>query len=345
MSNKVNIVACGGFGENVLLLLSQREVFAQLKDNLNLFALDTSGSNLKRFAGTPLDALVKKILVPKADGSGKHRAENYEQIAALVTETVNGGWDDGLTILISSCSGGSGAVIAGEAHEILSKRGKPILSMLLGTDEDGQALGNTIKTIKTYQHKAAQGTRNFAVFYGENRFEDPADSGKTIVDENRADEVFVTNLEDLIMVGHEGNEDLDSKDIYNWLNFPIAQKEPGAIRFVSLVSRKEDEDFATDGEVPMSALSLLAKRGIVPQYVEGTGYSTRGFVAADLAFSGGIVEVQYQLFSGKSAKLANLLGQKQKTFAAIQAKQEEAAAGDQIKKHVDDNVSEGGTFL
>lgn len=345
MSRKVNVLACGGFGTNILLQLIQRPIFESLKDNVNLIALDTSLSNLKRFAGNPLESSIKQVLVQNADGSGKHRAENYEAITTMVTDLVNSGHGDGLTIIIASGSGGSGPVIAGEAQDVLTKRNKPVLHMMLGTDEDAQALGNTIKSIKTLQHKAAQGTKNYTLFYGENRVPDPKDPTKTIVDEQAADELFVTNLEDLIMVGHPDNQDLDSKDIYNWLNYPIQQTEPGAIRFLSLISRKENEDFPTDGEVPMSALSLLAKRGVVPQYAEGTGYSTRGFVAPELAFSGNVVEVQYQLFSGKSAKLANLLAQKQKTFADIQQRQAEAAAGDQIKKSATDNVSETGTFL
>lgn len=339
MTRKVNILACGGFGSNILLQLMQRPIFDLLKDNLNLHALDTSQSNLKRFAGNPHEALIKKHLVANADGSGKHRAENYEAITTMVNELVNTGEIEGLVIIISSASGGSGAMFAAEAQDVLVQRKKPVVSMILGTDEDSQALGNTVKTVKTYQHKAAQGTKNFAMFYGENRNADG------VIDEKAADETFVTNLEDLIMVGHKDNEDLDSKDIYHWLNFPIQQSEPGAIRFVTLVSRKEEEVFPADADVPVSSLSLLAKRGITPQFVEGTGYSTRGFVAPALAFSGGVVEVQYQLHSGKAAKLANLLVQRQKTYTDIAARQAESAAGDVIKRGSNDVVGDSGAFL
>lgn len=339
MTRKVNILACGGFGSNTMLQLMKRPIFELLKDNLNLYALDTSQSNLKRFNGVPGEELIKKHLVENADGSGKHRAENYEQITTMVNDLANAGEIEGLVIIISSASGGSGAMIAAEAQDVLVKRKKPVVSMILGTDEDSQALGNTVKTIKTYQHKAAQGTKNFAMFYGENR------NAQGQIDEAAADEMFVTNLEDLIMVGHADNEDLDSKDIYHWLNFPINQAEPGAIRFVTLLSRKEEEVFPEDIEVPVSSLSLLSKRGVTPQFVAGTGYSTRGFVAKELAFSGGVVEVQYQLHSGKAAKLANQLVQRQKTYTDIAARQAEAAAGDEIKRSSNDTVGETGAFL
>jgi hypothetical protein len=346
MSNKVNIVACGGFGQNIMILFSEREVFRQLHEHLNLIALDTSPSNLKRFAGKPIDDVVTKILVPNVNGSGKYRAENYEQIVSMTTELVNSDQlSEGLTILISSGSGGSGAVTASELQQLLGDRGRPVLAMMLGTDEDATAVENTLKSVKTLQHKAGQGKKNFTLFYGSNRFPDPKDEKKTVIDEVKADTLFVTNLEDLVMVGHPTNEDLDSKDIYNWLNFPIKQTEPGTVRFLSLTSRRESEDFPTTGEAPITALSLLSKRGITPQFPEGAGWTTRGYVTEGLAFVDDVVEVQYQLFAGKSAKLTNQLEQTLKTFAGIQEKQAEAAAGDKLKTSEKDKVSDSGTFL
>lgn len=340
MARKVNLFACGGFGTNIMLLLLQRPVFEQLGDHVNLYALDTSQSNLKRFEGNPLNDKITKILVKNADGSGKHRAENYEAITGLVTDLVNEGAGDGLNILIFSGSGGSGGIIGGELHDLLVQRNRSTLSMVLGTDEDKQALDNTVKTLKTLQHKASLGTRNFVVFWGNNRNAE----GKT--DSRQADDMFVTNLEDLILVGHPGNEDLDTKDIHHWLNFPIQQEVPGTVRFLSLTSRTEDQDFeASLDDIPTSALSLLTKRGIDPQFPEGTGYSTRGYISSDLQFHGGVAEVQYQIFAGRTAKLAAQLQARQKHFEDIAAKAAEHAAGDAIRRSANDKVADTGTFL
>lgn len=339
MTRKINLFACGGFGTNIMLHMLQRPVFEQLGDHVNLFALDTSSSNLKRFEGDKRNDLIQKILVKNADGSGKHRAENYEAITGLVTDLVNEGTGDGLNILIFSASGGSGGIIGGELMDLLTQRGRTVLGMVLGTDGSKQELDNTFKTLKTLQHKAGQGTRNYTVFWGGNR------NSEGRVDSRLADELFVTNLEDLIMVGHPGNEDLDTKDIHHWLNFPIQQETPGTVRFLSLISRKVDEDFAVEDDVPLSALSLLVQRGIDPQFPEGTGYGTHGYVAGDLRFQGDVAEVQYQIFSGRTAKLAAQLQARQKQFADIAAKAAEHAAGDQIKLNPNDKVAETGAFL
>lgn len=339
MSRKINLYACGGFGTNIMLLLLQRGIFEQLGEHVNLFALDTSQSNLKRFASDKRDSLIQKILVKNADGSGKHRAENYEAITALVTDLINDGTGDGLNILIYSASGGSGGIIGGELQDLLTQRNRTVLGMVLGTDGSKQELDNTVKTLKTLQHKAAQGTKNMTVFWGGNRNE----AGK--VDSAGSDQVFVATLEDLIMVGHPGNQDLDTKDIHHWLNFPIAQDTPGTVRFLSLMSRKEQEDFSSDEEVPVSALSLLQKRGIDPQFPEGTGYGTHGYIAEELRFQDDVVEVQYQVFSGRTAKLANQLQARQKFFSDIANRAAEHAAGDHIKKSSDDKVTDTGSFL
>lgn len=353
MTRKVNILACGGFGQNMALLLATRPLFESIKESVNLFAFDTSESNLKRFAGTPIEKQVKKFLVEKADGSGKRRAENHEAITAVATDFVNTGEAaDGLTIIVSSASGGSGSKFADDLHEQLAKRGGRVISMILGTDEDSEALGNTLKTIKTYSHKAGLGDKNFVMFYGQNRFDVDVPAGekpRTIIDEARADELFVTNLEDIIMIGHPGNDTLDTKDQLRFLNYRLDSEGgvggKGQLRFLSLISRGENEDFPVDEFVPVSALSLLSKRGVTPQFPEGTGYSTRGYLSEGLTFTDNTVEVQYQLFSGRTGKLANQLAKQQKVFDDIQAKQAEASSGNEIKRSEKDELTASGSFL
>lgn len=350
MTRKVNILACGGFGQNMALLLATRPLFESIKESVNLFAFDTSESNLKRFAGTPIEKQVKKFLVEKADGSGKRRAENHEAITAVATEFVNSGAAaDGLTIIVSSASGGSGSKFADDLHEQLAKRGGRVISMILGTDEDSEALGNTLKTIKTYSHKASLGDKNFVMFYGQNRFPVGEDDRRAVIDEARADELFVTNLEDIIMIGHPGNDTLDTMDQLRFLNYRSDSeggiKGQGQLRFLSLISRNENEDFPEDEFAPVSALSLLSKRGVTPQFPEGTGYSTRGYLSEGLTFTDKTVEVQYQLFSGRTGKLANQLAKQQKFYDDIQAKQAQASSGNEIKRSERDELSESGSFL
>lgn len=337
MSRKTSLFACGGFGTNMMhRLLTQSSGAAE--QSLELFALDTSESNLKRFADLSANERIHKHLVPKADGSGKHRAENYPAIVSLVEDVVNAGTGDGLHILVYSASGGSGAVIGGELHQALVKRGRSVVSMILGTDASLTDLENTEKTLKTLLHKAGQGTRNYAVFYGSNRQPDGS------LSQAAADELFQVNLEDLILLGHPDNQDLDSKDIYHWLNYPINQQTPGTVRFVSLVARSGNA-VEEDEEVPVATLSLLAKRGQDPLTIDGVGYTNYGYLSPNLTFSDHVTEVQYQLYAGKSAKLLNQLAGQVTKSKTIAEKAREASAGDSFKQQANDNVSESGTFL
>lgn len=346
MTAKVNILACGGFGQNIMLLLAKRASFKDLAPALSLHAFDTSKSNLKRFAGTEIESTVTKHLVEGVDGSGKLRAENHEAITQLAIDTVNSGSiEDGLCIIVSSASGGSGSKFADDLHEQLAKRGRRVISMILGTDEDAEALGNTLKTIKTYRHKASLGDKNFVMFYGQNRFPVEGEEGKTYIDEALADELFVTNLEDILMIGHPDNNTLDTADQLRFLNYRNGSEDKGQLRFLSLVSRTAEQDFPTDEDVPVSALSLLAKPGITPQFPMGTGYSTRGVLGSSLGFAEGVVEVQFQLFSGRTGKLANQLDKQQKLYDTIQAKQAQNSSGDDFKRSDKDKVSESNAFL
>lgn len=340
MSRKINVIGCGGFGQNTMLAMVKRQFFPLVKDHVKLFAIDTSPANLRKYAEADLSDLVSCHLVPKADGSGSFRGENNEAIEKLVKDLVNSNEiPEGIVIVVASASGGSGAVIAGELLEQLSMRGRSVFGMLLETDEDDTKVNNTLKTVKTLQHKASRGNRNLTCFWENNRDEE----GRT--KKSKADGIFLENLENLIAIGHPQMEALDSKDIHHFLNYPIRSTEPGELRFLSIRQRGDDENFEETTDVPLAVLSLFPTEGIDADLPRGVGYSTHGVLPSSLDFTDDRVETQYIITGARVAKLVNHLETTIKEYETIRQQQAERAAGNQIRRSDKDVVSDSGTFL
>lgn len=338
MTRKINIIACGGFGQNIMLGMMKRDFFPQLEKNLALYALDTSKANLRKYED--IETKVACHLVPQADGSGKFRGENHESISTMVNDLVNSGViEPGLDIVIFSASGGSGGVIGADMMEALTRKGRSVVGMALETDEDFQALTNTFKTVKTLQHKASQGTRNFTVYWSNNR------DGNGNINSSMVNQFFLETLENLIAIGHPSMARLDTRDIHNWLNYPINSSEPGELRFLTVQQRGKDESFAEVEDIPLSALSLLDQEDLDPQFPMGVGYSTHGILPDNLAFTGDRIETQYLIFGRRVAKLANHLDAKIKEIEKLRKQQAERDAGNTIRSSKDDVVSDTGQFL
>ena len=340
MSRKINVIACGGFGQNIMMAMIKREFFPLVQEHVQLFAVDTSEANLRRYNTEDLKALVSTHLVPKADGSGGFRGENNEPIEKLVKNLVDSdAIPEGMVIVVASASGGSGAVAAGELIQTLAKRGRSVFGMMLETDEDDQKVTNTWKTVKTLQGKASAGTNNFSVFWEKNR--DAEGNNRRVV----ADQRFLENLENLIAIGHPLMGKLDTKDIHHFLNYPIRSKEPGELRFISIRSRCEDQEFEESADVPIAILSLLSRDDIDPDLPRGVGYSTHGILPSNIDFTDKRVETQFLIHGGRVAKLASTLEATIKEYDKIQQDQKAKAAGNELRASENDNISESGTFL
>lgn len=336
----VVLIACGGFGVNMLLKTLDGPVYNDMADSVDLRVIDTTPANLKLSAGHKFDERINKHLIPNAKGSGKNRGEHHPEIVAMVNDLVNNGMGIGstLVVFISSATGGTGPTIAGEGHQILTDRGVNCISLILGTDGSVQDLENADKHIRTLQNKSGKGTKDYTIFYDTNRQADGTVSMK------QTDKVFLSTIDDLMLIGHPENSEIDPTDVSSWLNPPALKGQPGKVRVLSLVSRRLDQD-VPDDEVPISTLSLLNERGMDPLIIPGVLYNTHGYLGDGIQFQNGIEEVQFQTLAGKSVKLVNALKAKITEYKKIAAEAAEKAAGDSFKAHESDMVSEEGTLL
>lgn len=339
MSRKLNVIVTGGFGQNILYALMKKESFPLIKDQIKLFALDTSDKNFGKFRKENMDDAITLRTVDGADGSGSFRGENNEALTLMVKNFVESGdLEDGLTIVVSSASGGSGAMAAGDVLQFLVAKGRSVLGMFLETDEDDTKVNNTLKTVKSLRAKAAMGKGHFNIFWDRNRGTDKK------VKKSAADNVFLEALEDLIMIGHPDMDKLDSMDIKNFLNYPRGS-EKGEVRFLTIKRRNKDQQFEEDADVPLAVLSLLRSAGVDQDLARGVGYSTHGILPDSLDFSEDREEIQFQLRGGRLLKLTNELEATIKEYDKIRIQAEEKAIGNDIKVGDDEKQDDNGNFL
>lgn len=207
MSGEITIYACGGTGTAI------SSVFEKYRDKqlINGFAkvtpyyIDTSLSDIS-------DELPRECIYAfeDTDGSGKLRRENNELIKQNVNDILHKFRPADVSIIVSSASGGSGAVIAGYLLNELLRRRLPVIVVTIGSEDSRIELENTIKTLKSYE-KAAQTSKTPVVMsFWHNDVETPRD------EVNKSVESLIRRLSALFSRQHKR---LDMADLANWLNY------------------------------------------------------------------------------------------------------------------------------
>ena len=207
MSGEISIYACGGTGTAIVSMFEKY----RSKDAVSGFAkvipyyVDTSLSDIS-------DELPREFVYAfeETDGSGKLRSENSDLIKTHVNDILHKFRPADVSVIVSSASGGSGAVVAGYMLNELLRRKLPVIIITVGSEDSRIELSNTIKTLKTYE-KAAQVHKTPVVLsYWHNDTETPRDVVNTGV------EALIRRLSSLFSRQHAR---LDTADLINWLNY------------------------------------------------------------------------------------------------------------------------------
>lgn len=215
MSGEISIYACGGTGT------ANAARFEQYRDKGPMpgfarvipYYIDTSMSDINEYL--PRDFL---HIFEGVDGSGKLRKENNEVIKQEINNILHRFRPADLSIIISSASGGSGAVIAGYLLNELQRRGETVIVITVGTCDSRIELENTIKTLKTYERAAVVNKTPVALSYFQN---DPTIPKEQI---NADIEYLIRRLSSLFSRQHRR---LDTTDLVNWLNYTkVCEIEP-----------------------------------------------------------------------------------------------------------------------
>lgn len=266
---RVRLYSCGGAGINIgskvadmLLKQVDQNVFA----DLDTVYIDTSESNLH-----PGIDQNKLYLVEGKDGSGGDRAENYHDIEPRTREIINKFKPADLNIVLSSGGGGTGAILAAcIGNELLAANALTIF-ICVGDDATKKWTSNTLKTLQSYENAALTQQKPIALYYLQNG----PDMSRQSVDTRIQDLVAA-----LLVLFSRRNRELDSKDLYNWVNYQnVTSYKPG-LTALSLFTNKIDTDLSKIGN--LISIATLVSDGLDPTLAKRPEVQTVGYVEGTL---------------------------------------------------------------
>lgn len=232
MTNRISLYAAGGTGANILLGLEDFEASIPWLADRNICYVDTSDANLRKSA-LPSDSMYR---FPGTDGSGKKRAENYELIRRYMPEVMSRFPPSLFNVVVSSASGGSGAMIAHCITEEIIKTGGFVINVVVGTTDSEIEIENTLKTIKSLDKLASDYERPVVCHYLQNK----AGIGRSEINACALNAI----VKMLVLLSGELSE-LDTADLKNWLSHPQIGHE-----LVSLhISDGAPDDYSRAGHV------------------------------------------------------------------------------------------------
>lgn len=258
---RVRLYACGGFGVNI------GSYFDGFKGEIEpgyasveTAYIDTSRSNFNK-AGLSADQI---FVLEGADGSGAIRSENHPEIQKNIPNILQQFKPLDFNVVVFSGAGGSGSVFGPLILSELLSRGLPAIAIVVGADDSAKAAENTLKTLQSLESIAQKRELPVAMYYRQN---DNGDNKRSSIDK---DSQYVISMISILCSRH--NDELDSKDIQNWVQFTKATSADARLARLMIC----DKDNVSSIADPIAIASLLASpddagREIVPEY-SCTGY-------------------------------------------------------------------------
>jgi hypothetical protein len=201
----IKLYACGGAGINIGSTFEHYRGHVEPgMAEIDTVYMDTSRSNLK--PGLPED---KIYILPEVDGSGKERRQNSAAILKSVKEMLQKHRPGYVNVILSSASGGSGAVLAAVLTKELVDKDELVIVITVGVADSGIEIKNTLDTLKSYEGIVQATQKSLPVAY----FENTKDTPPSEVDSNITELVVAI----AIMFSRQ-NEGLDTRDMYNFIN-------------------------------------------------------------------------------------------------------------------------------
>jgi hypothetical protein len=262
----VLIIGCGGGGTNISYNLEKLRNSNELGfATAEIVYVDASRSNMR--ADIPAKAV---YLIDGLDGSGKVRSENHSEIGLRVKDILQRFRPGDLVIVISTLAGGTGSVISPLLVKELLMRGIPTIVIGVGDTTTRLDTENTLKSIQSFEHIAKKADVPVVMQYLENS---ERNSRAEI------DKQVKQMVGSLCSLFSGENRELDSKDLFNFLNFSNPKVTTYQAQLATLHLLGRDDDFNGLGNI-ISVASLLSEGEafslpVRPEYAT-YGYQPRG---------------------------------------------------------------------
>ena len=256
---KMKIYGCGGAGINIASIFANNPTEEGVAE-INVSAIDTSRSNIN----TAIEEAQCYVL-PDVDGSGKLRKQNHQEISAAVQGILVQQPAEDFNIVVFSAAGGSGSVIGPLLLSELLKRKKPVVAVVIGSEESFITAQNTLNTLKSLEAIAQQNQAPVVMVYAHNR----KDTRRSEIDT-----VVRFAIGSLAVLASGKIAEMDSQDIANFLQYQRVTSAPARLATLNIV--REPADLV--GIKNVIALANVFSEAddsvlpITPEYV-ATGYS------------------------------------------------------------------------
>lgn len=253
----LRLYGCGGAGVNIIakyIGIEQEVGCAIIKPAV----MDTSESNLRKVTSK---SDVECYLLEDADGSGKIRASNVDDILSNIKPALMKVQPGDFNIVIFSGGGGSGNVFgAGIVGELL-ERDLPVVAIMIGCYESDIATTNTLNTLRTLESIAEDSDKPINVSYHANN-----------KSRSETDKKINAVIAALSVMASGANDELDSEDVNNFVYHNKISGESGRIFMLDVLTSNEELAKVKD---PLTLLSLYnhpdaPRAGVpVPYIAEG----------------------------------------------------------------------------
>jgi len=267
----MTVIGCGGTGINIATLLekySERasENFAQMQ----IFKVDTSLANMH---GQSRDNFYHiknadgsaRSSEQELDGSGQKRDENAAHIKAAVPEILLKCKPGDITVVLSSGGGGSGSVVSPILTAELKRRGKNVISIVVGSRDTMKDIDNTIKTMKSFAQISKNSESPTIVGYEENG----SVTNGQVMSQRDVDQRVIQLISALSVLFSRQNSSLDSKDLEHWLNFQKVTEFSARMVGIHVLDRESSKNFK-DQIISVATLftenSGTALSDVIPAY-------------------------------------------------------------------------------
>lgn len=255
----VSIYGCGGAGVNILQRFSKGKL-DNLIGSVTPTYVDTSRSNLE-----PDTAEENVFLLEGVDGSGKIRRENSGAISKVIKNMLHEHTPGEFNIVLFSASGGSGSVFGPLIVAELLARDIPVVPLVIGTDESIICANNTLNTLKSLEGISARQDKTVCTYYEHFTRKDTR---------NEADASIIHAMTMLVLAGAGNVRELDSSDIFNWLQYDRVSNLPPTLAMLGAEVDPKEVDELPD---VVSVLSIR-KSPNEPTYESIVPYNADGYM-------------------------------------------------------------------
>lgn len=203
----VTIYCCGGAALNIGPMFENQAITN--KPKVKVVYLDLGRSNLKE-QHDPDRTFIIPCEEDDKNGSGQHRAANVNSVVGNLDRILSTFEPSQFNVVLSSTSGGSGALINHLITDRLMKDGHVVIPMLIGTFESETSARNTIKALNGFYKLPQSNSRPLPLYYASNS--DSTYSKE--VDEDIVKTLWV--LCEAITIEPHGLDNADVENFFMW---------------------------------------------------------------------------------------------------------------------------------